>query len=248
MKVFCIDIGNTRTHCALVDDKKVISSQDYNTEKFVEEFDFSGIREGISWCSVVPSISEKLRKRLKDGKNRNIQLTYENSPIEIDIKSPKELGQDRIADAVGASIFFEPPYIVVDMGTAVTIDVVDKKGRYAGGAIAPGLHAFTGYLSEKTAQLPLINPAEANYDLTVGKDTVEAMYVGCVKGFCMLIDGIISDIEKEYFGNRSASKKTIFTGGSLDLLPKKWLAHRKLESNLANMGLAVSYEFNSKKK
>ena len=177
-----------------------------------------------------------------------MRLTYKNAPMEIDLKNPAQVGDDRIADAVGAGIFFEPPYISVDMGTAVTIDFVDRDGRYAGGAIAPGMHAFADYLSERAAQLPKINPALADFDMAIGKDTVEAMYVGCVKGFCKLADGIISDIEKEYFPNGDIAQKTVFTGGSVDLLPKKWLAGRKIESNLSALGLARSYILNEGRK
>lgn len=245
MKVFCIDVGNTRTHCAVVEGTHCSNSCDLPTSTFVETFDFESISnfaDGISWCSVVPEISKKLSERLGKLNLKSVQLTYKNSPIILDVKNPEQVGQDRIAVAIGASKFFEPPYIVADMGTAVTIDVVDSRGRYAGGAIAPGLHAFVSYLNEKTAQLPLINPKDADYNLVVGKNTLEAMYVGCVKGFCMLADGIISDIEREFFAGDSAQSKTIFTGGSMQLLPKKWLAERLTESNLANIGLACAYE------
>ncbi len=198
--------------------------------------------DGVAWCSVVPLYSERLQAKLGDVPS--MQLTCENSPIELDVKFPAQVGQDRIADAVGAAIFFNPPYIVVDMGTAVTIDLVDKSGRYAGGAIAPGMHAFAEYLNERAAQLPKINPASVNYDMSIGKDTETAMGVGCVKGFCKLADGIIEDIERDFFDGESAREKTIFTGGSVGYLPKKWLASRKIESNLANIGLARSYIFN----
>ncbi len=249
--MFCIDVGNTRTHCAIVNGASVRAVQNFDTASFAETFDFSGISEsaeGVCWCSVVPSVSAEISRRLASCGVESVCLNFENSPIAIDMKRPEQVGQDRIAVAVGAGEFFEPPYIVADMGTAVTIDVVDSRGRYAGGAIAPGLHAFASYLHEKTAQLPLIDPKNADYDMTVGKDTVEAMHVGCVKGFCRLADGIIADIEREFFPGGSAFSKTVFTGGSMELLPKKWLAGRKVESNLANIGLARAFEIISKKK
>ena len=251
MKIFCIDIGNTRTHCALVDVQSGIfsveSAQDYMSVDFAELFVKSDIfrksgADVISWCSVVPKYSEALKPKLYGSEN--MQLTYENSPIALDVNVPSQVGQDRIADAIGAGIFFKPPYIVVDMGTAVTIDLVDGRGAYCGGAIAPGMHAFTDYLNERAAQLPKINPADADYDMSIGKDTISAMHVGCVKGFCKLADGIISDIERDYFSGVDAKQKTIFTGGSVSLLPKKWLADRKIESNLANLGLARSFLIN----
>lgn len=251
MKLFCIDIGNTNTHCAEIENMRVLKAFDVRTAEFVETFDFGALKnigvEGISWCSVVPQISEKLGKKLAGIDIESVNLTHKNSPLKIDINRPEQLGQDRLAVAIGAAEFFKPPYIVADMGTAVTIDVVDASNKYVGGAIAPGLYAFTAYLNEKTAQLPLINPKDADYDMSVGKDTIEAMHVGCVKGFCKLADGIIADIEKDFFAGESAFDKTIFTGGSVNLLPKKWLAGRHIEASLANMGLARAFGLISKK-
>lgn len=249
MKIFCIDIGNTRTHCAVVDDCfGVESSADFDSASFARKFSSESLfaksgADAISWCSVVPRYSEALAEVLPSDVDV-FRLTHETSPIPINLKSPHQVGHDRIADAVAAGLFFKAPYIVVDMGTAVTIDLVDSGGAYAGGAIAPGMHAFTSYLNERAAQLPKIDPSKADYDLTIGRDTVEAMYVGCVKGFCKLADGIISDIEREYFGSEGASQKTVFTGGNIELLPQKWLAGRKIEPNLAQLGLARSYLLN----
>lgn len=255
-KIYCVDIGNTRTHCALVafDGSKysALESSDFPSAGFAEVFasrrlfESSGA-EALSWCSVVPARSAEFAGAARAVGCRAMRLTHENSPIEIDMKNPAQLGHDRIAGAVGAAIFFEPPYISVDMGTAVTVDLVDSCGRYAGGAIAPGMHAFASYLAERAAQLPNINPAEADFDLVIGRDTVEAMYVGCAKGFCKLADGIISDIEREYFPDGGIASKTVFTGGSVNLLPKKWLAGRKIESNLSALGLARSYILNEEK-
>lgn len=252
--VYTIDIGNTRTHCALVSASggkyEILSSADYMSADFARIFaeesllDASGA-DAAAWCSVVPKYSDALSEVL-DGRG-SFRLSHETSPIEIDLPNPAQLGQDRIADAVGAGLFFEPPYIVVDMGTAVTIDLVDSRGKYAGGAIAPGMHAFAEYLNERAAQLPKINPADADYGASIGRDTVSAMHVGCVKGFCKLADGIIADIERDFFGGGSAAERTVFTGGSVGLLPKKWLADRKIESNLANLGLARSYLLNTEK-
>ena len=162
----------------------------------------------------------------------------------LDILRPEQLGQDRIADAVGAGVFLTPPYLVVDMGTAVTIDLVDARGHYAGGAIAPGMSAFVDYLASRTAQLPAINPADADCTLSIGKDTVQAMSVGCAKGFCKLVDGLIADIERDFFGGESAFRKTVFTGGSVDYLPREWLGDRLVNRDLAYIGLAKSFIFN----
>lgn len=248
MKIFTIDIGNTHTHCVLVECGKVLSVSDFDTSAFACDFNFSGLKGGgygVAWCSVVPKINPKISENFAKFGIPNFQLSSKNSPMLLDVKNPEQVGQDRIAAAIGAGKFFEPPYIVVDMGTAVTIDLVDKFGRYAGGAIAPGLYAFTAYLSEKTAQLPMINPKDADFNLVIGKNTLEAMNVGCVKGFCKLVDGIIGDFERNFFG-KSAAEKTIFTGGSAGILPENWIAGRLVEPSLANIGLAMAFEMVSK--
>lgn len=247
MKIFTIDVGNSRTHCAVVEAGRVSEVSDTPTAEFCEAFDFSSPGLPVSWASVVPSAAEKIRAKLDAAGVPHMNLSWKNSPMPLDMKNPEQLGQDRIAVAVGALEFFAPPFIVADMGTAVTIDLVDKNGTYAGGVIAPGLHAFVDYLNEKTAQLPKINPQDADFDMALGKNTVEAMLVGCVKGFCRLADGIIRDMENAYFGGKSAYEKTIFTGGSVNLLPQKWIGGRTAEPNLANIGLAKAYELNLNK-
>ncbi len=275
MRILCIDIGNTRTHCAAVDCPdafgfdvasgcagaprnglpaepecyRIEARADYPSDRFADIFCEKNLCAGadaVSWCSVVPKYSKALESKMGKGRD-TMQLTFERSPIPLDIDFPQTLGQDRIADAVGAGVFMRPPYLVVDMGTAVTIDLVDKNGRYAGGAIAPGMDAFSQYLSTRTAQLPPINPAEADCGLVIGKNTVEAMYVGCAKGFCRLIDGLIADIEREYFSGESAQSKTIFTGGSVSLLPKEWVGARLVNRDLAFIGLAKSFLIDRKK-
>lgn len=265
LNIYCIDIGNTRTHCALVSapaakarrrlsesDFELSNCAEFDSAEFAKAFSSASPAlecgaDAVAWCSVVPKYAAELSDCLRARAVASMQLTWENSPLRLDMKAPAQVGQDRIAAALGAGLIFDPPYITVDMGTAVTIDLVDASGAYAGGAIAPGMHAFAQYLSERAAQLPKINPAMADYSLNIGKDTVEAMYVGCAKGFCRLADGIISDIEGEFFGGQSAAGKTVFTGGSVGLLPKKWLAGRRIELNLTQLGLAYAYILNISK-
>ena len=197
---------------------------------------------GMSWCSVVPKISERL---LEDSDFPRdfpcVRLTWENSPLPVEVENPQFLGQDRLADAIGASLFFQAPYIVADMGTALTIDFVDRDGKYRGGVIAPGMRIFSEYLKENAAQLSAAIPDKDACAHSIGKNTLEAVSIGCVGGFCKLVDGLIKDIENEYFCGSDASGKTIFTGGSLGSMPKKWLAGKKIEPNLAELGLALSF-------
>lgn len=241
MKALCIDMGNTRTHCAITEDYKILKNVDLATENFSESFnnlkELLGSYDCVSWCSVVPREANKLRALLESLAIKSYELNYKTYPLGIDLKNKEEVGGDRLADALGAMTFFKAPFISIDMGTAITVDFVDENYNYAGGAISPGLQAFTKYLHEKTALLPLLDSMQVDWDMNVGKNTLECMQVGCVKGLCYMIDAIVADIAKDYFKNGDISTKTIFTGGSLSLLPKKWLANRRIECHLAILGL-----------
>lgn len=104
-----------------------------------------------------------------------LELTHKTlRVVDIDYPRPETIGPDRLANAVAAA-HFGAQTVVVDFGTAVTFDVVDRKGRYVGGIIAPGLSAMTDYLHEKTALLPRIRIREIKSP--IGKSTEEAMLV-----------------------------------------------------------------------
>ena len=127
-------------------------------------------------------------------------LTYSNSHpktiarrLALIIRSPKTIGPDRLANAVAARQRFGAPVVVVDFGTAVTFDVVDAKGNYVGGIIAPGLAAMTDYLHEKTALLPKIKIREVK--TAIGKSTEQAMLIGAVHGYRGLVRELIARIE-----------------------------------------------------
>jgi type III pantothenate kinase len=121
---------------------------------------------------------------------------------------PETIGTDRIANAVAARHLFGCPAIAIDFGTATTFDVVDAKGRFIGGVIAPGISALADYLHEKTAQLPRIRLQEPRS--TIGRSTVEAMQVGTMVGYRGLIREVLHGIRKQ-LGDDSV--KTVATGG-----------------------------------
>ena len=113
----------------------------------------------------------------------------------IDYPKPDSIGPDRLANAVAARKRFGAPVVVVDFGTAVTFDVVNRAGNYAGGIIAPGLAAMTDYLHEKTALLPRIKIREVK--TVVGKSTEQAMLVGAVHGYRGLVRELIAELKRE---------------------------------------------------
>ena len=133
-------------------------------------------------ASVVPSANATWRWMLKRlfGIELEILTCRTPMPVGIDYPRPEQIGADRLADAAGAVVRHGAPVMVADFGTALTFDVVDKSGRYIGGIIAPGLPLMTGYLHEKTAQLPQV---DLGGDMPARGDSTEnAMKLGAKLG------------------------------------------------------------------
>src|SRR5205085_7876210 len=128
----------------------------------------------------------------------------------------KTIGADRLANAVAVKALYGAPALVVDFGTAVTFDVVNKEGNYVGGIIAPGLSAMTDYLHEKTALLPKIKIREPG--VVIGKNTEEAMLIGAVHGYRGLIRGLIAELKTEL---RARRLPVVATGGYAPLIANK---------------------------
>jgi type III pantothenate kinase len=131
--------------------------------------------------------------------------------IEVRIDKPSEAGADRLVNAIGAFSCYGGPLIVVDSGTATTLDVIGADGAFEGGVIAPGINLSMQALHDAAAKLPRIaiqRPAHI-----VGRDTVEAMQSGVYWGYVALIEGLIDRIKAEY----EAPLRVIATGGVASL-------------------------------
>jgi type III pantothenate kinase len=136
--------------------------------------------------------------------------------VGIDYPKPSSIGPDRLANAVAARNRFGAPVVVVDFGTAVTFDVVNRAGNYAGGIIAPGLAAMTDYLHEKTALLPRITIREIK--TSVGKSTEQAMLIGAVHGYRGLVRELIAELKRELHVKKLP---VVATGGYAKLIASK---------------------------
>lgn len=170
---------------------------------------------GACFCSVVPQVNPHLVTWVSSRFSvEPLQLTPDTiRGVGIDYPRPETIGQDRLANAVAVRHHHGAPSLVVDFGTAVTFDVVDRSGNYAGGIIAPGLSAMTDYLHEKTALLPRIrirNPRRV-----VGRNTEEAMLSGAVFGYRGLVRGIIQELRRELGVRRMPA---VATGGYARLI------------------------------
>ena len=153
--------------------------------------------EGAILSSVVPPLNAPISSAVKKitGKKPFLVGSGMKTGINIKVDNPKSVGGDRIVAAVAAVAQFEGPIIIIDMGTATTLDVVDKGGSYIGGMILPGVKVSLNALVGNTAQLPQINLDTPKR--VIGKNTVECMQNGIMFGNASMLDGLIDRVEKE---------------------------------------------------
>jgi type III pantothenate kinase len=245
--ILLFDIGNTHTHIGLADDRRVLKQTDIPTLTWfgggamalVKKFAGKNKIEGAALCSVVPRATPLVRKTVRAAWRLD---TLELNPktirgVGIDYPKPNSIGPDRLANAVAARERFGAPVAVVDFGTAVTFDVVDRKGNYVGGIIAPGLAAMTDYLHEKTALLPKIKIREIKS--AVGKSTEEAMLVGAVHGYRGLVRELIAELKREL---RAKKLPVVATGGYAKLIAAKLPEISAVEPDLTLEGLRLVWE------
>ncbi|MGO8674544.1 MAG: type III pantothenate kinase [Limisphaerales bacterium] len=253
-----LDIGNTHTHLGLADRERIFRHTNIPTaawpegtaEDAVAAFADNGRLDAAAFCSVVPKVSTLVR-RIAKGRWRLpcLELTAKTvRGVGIDYPNPKTIGPDRLANAVAAKHAFGAPVVVVDFGTAVTFDVLDRAGNYVGGIIAPGLAAMTDYLHEKTALLPRIQIRDVTG--AIGKSTRHAMLVGAVHGYRGLVRELILELRRELNDRRLP---VIATGGYAGLMARElpeiaavrpiltleglrlvWEAHQLFEAPLTN--------------
>lgn len=219
------DVGNTHTHIGLAGANGISRHIDIPTagwksgasEKSARRLFGRASLEGAAVCSVVPAVTPLISAFVQNSLGAEcFILTARSAPVGIDYPRPATIGPDRLANAVAVTRLFRPPAVVVDFGTAVTFDVVDKRGAYVGGVIAPGLNVMTDYLHEKTALLPRITIRETR--AAVGKSTVEAMLIGAVHGYRGLVREIIAELKRALAAPRLP---VVATGGYAELIAAK---------------------------
>jgi type III pantothenate kinase len=165
------------------------------------------------------------------GMRTGVQIRYDN---------PKEVGADRIVNAVAAFRKYGGPAVVIDFGTATTFDAIAANGDYLGGAIAPGIRISMEALFTRASKLPLVEliaPREGN---VIGKNTVESMQAGIIFGFVGQIDGVVERMRAELGG----SCRVIATGGLASLVNDHSRSIEVVDENLTLEGLRLLYELN----
>jgi type III pantothenate kinase len=242
--ILLFDIGNTNTHVGLANDKRVVHHTDISTGAFLAGKAAEQLRrfvgkadlQGAAVCSVVPRATPKVQDVIRSlWRLRAIELTPRTLlGVGINYPKPDSIGPDRLANAVAVRHHFGAPSVVVDFGTAVTFDVLDTRGDYVGGIIAPGLAAMTEYLHEKTALLPRIKIREVKSP--IGKSTEHAMLVGAVHGYRGLVRELIDELKRELKARRLP---VVATGGYAGLIASKMPEISACEPNLTLEGLRL---------
>jgi type III pantothenate kinase len=245
--ILLFDIGNTHTHVGLADDRRVLKQTDISTlawfgggaAALVKAFAGDKPIDGAILCSVVPRATPLVRKAVHASwKLDALELNPKTiRGVGIDYPKPDSIGPDRLANAVAARQRFGAPVVVVDFGTAVTFDVVDARGNYVGGIIAPGLAAMTDYLHEKTALLPKIKIREIKS--VVGKSTEHAMLVGAVHGYRGLVRELIAELKRELGADKLP---VVATGGYAKLIAAKLPEISAVAPDLTLEGLRLVWQ------
>lgn len=240
------DIGNTHTHIGLADGRRVRRQLNVSTDGWfggtaqtrIARFVGAKKIEGAVLCSVVPRATPLVRKAIRRlWSLRALELTPKTlRGLGVDYPRPETIGPDRLANATAARRHFGAPVVVVDFGTAVTFDVVNRAGDYIGGIIAPGLAAMTDYLHEKTALLPKIQIREVT--AVVGKNTEQAMRIGAVHGYRGLVRELIAELKREL---KAKKLPVVATGGYAKLMASKLPEITAVEPILTLEGLRLTW-------
>ena len=244
--ILLLDIGNTHTHLGFANEERVLRQAEIPTAAWhqgdaaslLSYFVGRGSVHGAALCSVVPRATPKAASALRRAWSvRPIELTPKTlRGVGIRYPKPATIGPDRLANAVAVRHHFGAPAVVVDFGTAVTFDVVDRHGNYVGGIIAPGLAAMTDYLHEKTALLPRIHIREVR--AVIGKNTEQAMLIGAVHGYRGLIRELVGELKRSLKCRRLP---VVATGGYARLMAAKLPEITSVEPSLTLEGLRLTW-------
>jgi type III pantothenate kinase len=255
--LLAVDVGNTQTHLGVFDRGKLEHQWRASTDpartadelallfgEFLSLADLSFSRQitGVAISSVVPPITQELRE---------MTLSYFGFPpivvepgirtgISVATDNPREVGADRIANAVAAHAMFpDDAVVVVDFGTAITVDAVSSNGQYMGGAIAPGVETSASALFQSTAQISRV--ALVRPECAIGRNTVTAVQSGIMYGTAAMVDGLVDRVTEELEG----AARVVATGGTATVLVQICRRIEHYDPILTLTGLRLIYDRNA---
>jgi type III pantothenate kinase len=253
--LLAIDVGNTNVTIALFDgerlvaDWRVTSHRERTADEIAAELKelFSlrglelGVVSGVVISSVVPTLNPALveasRRYLKcepvmvgPGVKTSVRIRYEN---------PRDVGADRIANALAAFSKYGGPIVIIDFGTAVTYDAISAEGDYLGGAIAPGIEISLDALVSQTAMLRRVEPVAP--DSVIGRNTINSIQSGLIWGFVAQVEGMVKRMVDELGGKA----RVIATGGQASLVAELTNVIETTDPLLTLEGLRLIYVQNA---
>jgi type III pantothenate kinase len=255
--LLAVDIGNTETHLGIFEENELTHEWRASTDgrrtsdelallfgQFMALVDLSLSKDvtGISVCSVVPRATQEIREMADRylGFPAVVVEAGTRTGIAVHTENPREVGADRIANAVAAHhLFPDSSAVVVDFGTAITVDVVSAKGEYLGGAIAPGLDTSASALFSATAQIGRV--ALVAPESVIGKTTVSSVQSGIMYGTAALVDGLVDKVRAEL----GDTAEVIATGGLAGTVVRHCATIERVEPALTLMGLRLVYQRNT---
>ncbi|MBG9795526.1 transcriptional regulator [Paenibacillus dendritiformis] len=254
--ILVIDIGNTNIVLGVYEGDKLLhnwrlsTSRQSTTDEYgvmiynlftMTKLSVKDI-EGVILSSVVPPIMHTMEMLCRKYLNKAPLIVGPGvkTGLNIRIENPREVGADRIVNAVAAIELYGglKPLVVVDFGTATTFDVIDVKGNYIGGAIVPGIGVSTEALYQRAAKLPRIELTKPKS--VIGRNTVHSMQAGIIFGYAGQVDGIVDRITNEL----GAEPTVIATGGMAELIASESRTIDTTNPLLTLEGLRLIYNRN----
>lgn len=254
--ILAVDVGNSNIVIGCMEGQKIIFEARIRTDatKTSDEYcvdlknilDIYGVArealEGAIIASVVPQVLNSIKTAVKKltGKNCLVVGPGLKTGLNIKIENPAQTGADLVVGAVAALREHKPPMIVIDMGTATTMMVLDETGAFIGGSISPGVKISMDALTDRTALLPglqLDQPKRA-----IGRNTIDCMRSGIMLGTACMVDGMVQRMEEELGCNATV----IATGGIAKFVLPMCRKSIIYDKDLLLKGLAALYRENTK--
>lgn len=258
--ILAIDMGNTNIVIGCVDEEKVLFEERLATDLSKTELEYVvifktvlelyGIEKEKVTGAIISSVVPQLVNIIKSAVYKLIKVDPMvvgpgvKTGLNILMDEPRRVGSDLIVDAVAAINNYGTPVIVIDMGTATTMSVIDRKGNYIGGVIMPGIRVSVDSLVSRTAQLQRISLDAP--DKVIGKNTINCMKSGVIYGNASCIDGMIDRLAEE-MGEYPDDVKVVATGGLARVILPECRHNIIQDDELLLKGLKIIYDKNCDK-